>query len=667
MHIYSRDQQVYNFQRTEGEKWFSRLNTLVVGLNIACFLAAMVRLAAGGSNSMSNSIFSRSPIRLSPLYTKEGCNYTGYNTAGAYQHVLYDITPANIEYFVSSHVSQIRMLLVFAGLQAVLSLINRTFFELNIHELRYNFLSFKKDMLMVWEIIFMCIGAYLSLEVDGLNNIIINYLSSCSEAQALRVYNTVLPLIELQLSLFATICITGFNMFAALVNLVGKPNPLRELQKKDAARRAQAEALLHPDHDFEDNNGKVSQRRRKSERRGSRDRLESTVLHGEEGEEARVEERGGASAPGSVVPMNDSRYREPYPGGPLLSTTSSMKGGESDGLPSMDGDGREEVGKATLMPFPSGVGTGEKGGKKAGVFDSTPDTPPFSSFVPIPGVATLSPAASSSTSAYRDGRKVLNPSAGSAHPPGPLPLSTSNTSSAHGVPRGGGLAQHASFHRVAPVVETPVSSAMEVEDEVDEQKIREDERLLAQVLRKKDKTAASGASNFPFSSGIGGEKTEGARRSTETRTPKAGAAPSVKPSSSPLFAGHPGWSGSERDNTFLKEGGGEEEDDGGRGALVRGGNNSINSRWRGGTLTGQGSGAQGRTASFRVDSTSNAGGGSQHLDRSGRRPSVHQGAASSGAAHYGVVEHYHLQQQRDRLRRLEQASVDTTTEDTEWV
>lgn len=636
MHIFSRDQQAYHLQRTEGEKWFSRLNTLVVGLNLACLLAAIIRLGSGGSNSMTNSFFTTSPLRLSSIYTGADCFYEGDVSVGGFQAVLYRITPGNIGYFVSHHVLQIRLLLAVAGIQVVLSITNRTFFEINIHELRYNFLSFKKDMLTMWEILFLCFGAYLSFEVDKLNKTILNYLTSCSEAESLHIYNTVLPLVELQLSFVGTLIFTAFNMLVAVFNLVGKRNPIHELQKRNEIMRREAEELKDRENYSGEKSRKESFRKEKDEK--WRRKYGSPYSFQDEEDER---ENNAPSELGSISRDSDPasvemERRRPVSVHTLLDRERAKGRGEKEEDGGKGGVTSTDIPGAQLPTSSSLGGTRERtAGGRSDVFKNT--TPSF----PAGGLDLMDPSAVFQPT-REDTKKTANSS---------LFASSSSRGGEHGGD---------SFYPLSTVVELPVSSAMEVEDDDDEQKAREDELLLAQVLRKKYKASASQSSPSPAASSVKYEG-KGRRREEKERM--------MNDASRRLSSAHlKGDTGGFRVRAPSLDA--EEEfragEEGGNVALKMGNSSSS------GLFPGSGkSGAQ--FPFSRVDNSSNSGyggggggGGGGPLEKGGRHRSPGGGASPfSSPPPHGVVEHFHLQQQRDRMRRLEQVSVDSMTDDTE--
>eukprot|EP00796_Vickermania_ingenoplastis_P010093 gene10093-7062_t len=244
MHIYSRDQQAFHLKRTELERWFSRLNTLVIGMNVVCFITSVIRLGTGASNTMTNSFFSYSALNLSPEYLVEGCTFQVTQSKSAFQDVTYVMRPENIAYFVSRHVLQVRFLLAVAGCHAAISLANRCCFEFNIHELRYNFVVFKKDVLTMWEILLLVMGCFLVLNINQENRHILDYLMHCNKSSTIiKSYNTVIPVLELEISLFGTAAILGINALVAAFNLLSHPNPMKELLKRDAEQQREYEEI----------------------------------------------------------------------------------------------------------------------------------------------------------------------------------------------------------------------------------------------------------------------------------------------------------------------------------------------------------------------------------------------------------------------------------------
>lgn len=245
MHIYGKDQQAFHLTRTRAEKYISRGNTIIVALQLGCFVSAMIRLSVLQSKSMSNSIFVTSPLNLSPVYESPNCTMHVDRSHAFFRKVTYDLSADNIEYFVSRSVLNMRYLLALTGVLTVVSIINRVWFETNTHEIRYNFVVFRKDTVTTWEVMLLSMGLVMTLSVNQENTIIWDYVQVCNDALALLnpVYNSVVPFVELYVLYFVCLSVTVLNVIVSIWNL-SKTNPHDEFIKQEEARRKEWQDMI---------------------------------------------------------------------------------------------------------------------------------------------------------------------------------------------------------------------------------------------------------------------------------------------------------------------------------------------------------------------------------------------------------------------------------------
>lgn len=243
MHIYGKDQQAFHLQRTEAERWWSRLNVLIVVVQLACFLAAIIRTSTNASNSMSNSFFAISPLNLKAAYVQEGCEYNVTRTHAFFRNVTYTMRPDNVGYFVSRGALNIRYLMAITAVHVVVSMLNRLWFETNTHEIRYHFVVFRKDMVTTWEVLLMVLGMVMTWGVTKENQIMTDYLNACNTASGGSYYNSVQPYTELIVSYIVSIAITFINALFAIWNL-SKENPRDVMLKEDKKRKEEWEKAM---------------------------------------------------------------------------------------------------------------------------------------------------------------------------------------------------------------------------------------------------------------------------------------------------------------------------------------------------------------------------------------------------------------------------------------
>lgn len=302
MHIYSKEQQAYHLSRTLGETWFSRINTVVGLMNIVCFVVSLIRYGGASSDWMSNSVFAVSPLKLLSKFEDCSCNVTVDEQRSVLQHVIYRVDKDNIGYFVSEAVQQARLLFAVAGAQAVLSFVNRAFFEFNVHDLRYNFVLFQKDMTTVWELMLLAMGVVLLKTTSPTNNVVQSYLKCCEY----ELSKFSMPPIELKISFYGTLFVYLLNMLTACYTMLSEKSVAllleqMEMEKEVLRRMRNEDPSFNPNHEEEEE---------------------------EEVEEEEEEETTRASLRPSVVLQENSslRYRVPSSSSSTVQHSSTAHG-----------------------------------------------------------------------------------------------------------------------------------------------------------------------------------------------------------------------------------------------------------------------------------------------------------------------------------------------------
>ncbi|KAG5505807.1 hypothetical protein JKF63_05143 [Porcisia hertigi] len=226
MHIYSKDQQAFHLKRTRVEFWWSRINVGIVLIQFACFLSAIIRTSMAARASMTNSFFLSSALSLKAPYLVDGCEFNVTRDHAFFKNVRYTMSKDNVGYFVSRGVVNIRCLIAITAVHAVLSATNRLWFDTNTHEIRYHYVVFRKDMVMMWEILLMVLGLVVVFSITRENQIMTDYLNFCTRTGEAGIggYNSVPPYIELSVSYIISLVATVLNALLAVWHL-SKQNP----------------------------------------------------------------------------------------------------------------------------------------------------------------------------------------------------------------------------------------------------------------------------------------------------------------------------------------------------------------------------------------------------------------------------------------------------------
>lgn len=244
MHIYGKDQQAFHLRRTRAEKYMSRINAIIVAMQLACWLTAMIRTAINEKHSMTNALFGTSNLELTAPYMVEGCMFNAIRTHAFFDRVEYVLSPLNVEYFVSRSVMNMRYLFALTGVYTMVSIVNRIFFETNTFELRYHFCIFRKDTLTTWETLLGVLGIVVAFGVSKENQILQDYLAYCSNKDnsgplipvSANFYNSIPPYVELYVMYFVSLGYFAINLIIAVWNL-SKENPRDKLMREDKIRR----------------------------------------------------------------------------------------------------------------------------------------------------------------------------------------------------------------------------------------------------------------------------------------------------------------------------------------------------------------------------------------------------------------------------------------------
>ncbi|RNF09163.1 uncharacterized protein Tco025E_07020 [Trypanosoma conorhini] len=216
MNIYSRDQQIYNIQRTRGERWLLHLYTLSTGVQVVCFLFAIIRTANAASDSFENNFFVTSPLDLGPLRLWDNCSLSVSSSYTMFTNVSYSLSTRNVGYFVSRSVTNIRMLFTCAALNIVVCAINRLWVWLEIRELRYHFVVIRHDVFVVWELFLTIVGIVLLQPVANESEVLSKYFSYCAQKRPYGLGN-VSRYVELYVSFFTALAVFSLAALAAVV------------------------------------------------------------------------------------------------------------------------------------------------------------------------------------------------------------------------------------------------------------------------------------------------------------------------------------------------------------------------------------------------------------------------------------------------------------------
>ncbi|CCW70374.1 unnamed protein product [Phytomonas sp. Hart1] len=237
MFIYGRDQQAFHLQRTEVEKWFSRLNIILLAVQVICFFASIIRFGIYSTHFMYNSVFTKSELRLIYDILDPTCVYPVKTSLGIFRNLEYNLSMKNVEYIVDRNMLDMRYIWAVTGLCLGFSIINFIWYEVNSHEVRYHFVVFHKDMIMTWEVVLLVLGMVLTFSVSQQNQLLNEYIMHCINPSPTSrvIYTPLATLFELHIFYVASLLAIGVNVVFAVANLLRK-NPRKAFLSKAAAQ-----------------------------------------------------------------------------------------------------------------------------------------------------------------------------------------------------------------------------------------------------------------------------------------------------------------------------------------------------------------------------------------------------------------------------------------------
>ncbi|CCW62926.1 unnamed protein product [Phytomonas sp. EM1] len=237
MFIYGKDQQAFHLERTQAEKWFSRVNIILLAIQLICFISSLVRFGIYSSNIISNSFFFRAQLRINYDILDKDCVFHVKESLGVFRNLEYDVSVKNLGYIIDRNALDLRYLWAVTGLCFFLSVINFVWYEVNAHEVRYHFVVFHKDMITTWQVILLVIGIIFTFPVQRQNKLLDEFYLHCVEIPAgYKIhYSPLAPLFEFYIFYIASFVILAFNGLFAVANLLRK-NPRKVFLREEAAQ-----------------------------------------------------------------------------------------------------------------------------------------------------------------------------------------------------------------------------------------------------------------------------------------------------------------------------------------------------------------------------------------------------------------------------------------------
>jgi hypothetical protein len=152
MHIRGVDQRAHRKHRTRPEKVLQRVNTIVVAIQLACFLIVIAQMGIATSHSMSNNFFTFSSLHLSQGFAHGNCSVAILTGNLGFNNFLTTISTDNVQFIVTRAVYDIRRSFAMYCTALGIGALNKLFFDVNIHSLTYHHLRFRKEVLTVLEL-----------------------------------------------------------------------------------------------------------------------------------------------------------------------------------------------------------------------------------------------------------------------------------------------------------------------------------------------------------------------------------------------------------------------------------------------------------------------------------------------------------------------------------
>lgn len=226
MHLLGDDQKRGNKNRTKPERFFKRINTAILAVQLACFLVVLSQVTIAGSKTFTTNFWFPQDFKLITTLDQKtvNCSFNSLEKFGGFSRVNVTIDYKNQADFFVELSSFSRQAIIVNGVTIGVGGVNKLMFDLNIFHSRYHNLYFHKEIVSTVEILLLVYSIYLCTQADGRGDLLRRYLRSCTVDQETSLPYTV-PYVAFYFSLSFTLFFHAITLLFLLKNTMKKEYP----------------------------------------------------------------------------------------------------------------------------------------------------------------------------------------------------------------------------------------------------------------------------------------------------------------------------------------------------------------------------------------------------------------------------------------------------------
>lgn len=220
MHLVGDDQKRPNKQRTTGERYFKRLNNILMATQFACYLIVFSSVVIAMRKTIgldSTTLDTQFSFRLTKFLASKtaNCSFSTIQDVDGSTGVPFVINSRNQAELFVELMSRINFCLGINGMVIIVGAINKLFFDLNKFHVRIRHLYFHKDVVTTTEILLLAVCYKAAVSLEPRAALLRQYLQFCGIRSQSSIPFTV-PFTPIYVSLAFTI---GLHFLSVLIFL----------------------------------------------------------------------------------------------------------------------------------------------------------------------------------------------------------------------------------------------------------------------------------------------------------------------------------------------------------------------------------------------------------------------------------------------------------------
>ena len=243
MHLLGEDQKRGRKNRSPPERIFKWVNSLVMTVQLACFLITVAQVSIASSKTFSTDFFFPSEFGLKIALSTKTENCTVPITEDSfYSDIPVALSSYNRDYRLARLAYRVRRVIAFSGVMLAMSGFNRLLYDLNIYAFKYHYLVLRKGVVTLLEIMFIIITLVSCIAPQHDAKILRDYFKNCGVVNRNYLPHTI-PFVALYISIGVTLTAHGVSFLILLINGTKKgPKPTSAAAPALSAERELSEA-----------------------------------------------------------------------------------------------------------------------------------------------------------------------------------------------------------------------------------------------------------------------------------------------------------------------------------------------------------------------------------------------------------------------------------------